>query len=111
MNMTKLMQNLLFNFSISLGVMLGGTLFGGVAALLTGGHPLRTMVTLSEKLKIWAIVVALGGTFTSFEMLDLGLLKGEFRVVTKQMLYILSAFMGAHVGYLIIFYIEKSGRI
>ncbi|MCG8501845.1 MAG: YtrH family sporulation protein [Firmicutes bacterium] len=109
--MIKLLQNLLFNFTIALGVMLGGSLFGALAALLTGGQPLKTMVSLSERLKIWAIVVALGGTFSSFEILDLGILKGEFRVVTKQVLYILSSFLGAHIGYLIIFLIEKRGRL
>lgn len=111
MIMLKLLCNLLYNFSIALGVLLGGSLFGGLAALVTGGQPLKTMVTLSEQIKIWAIAVALGGTFSSFQMLDLGFFKGEFRAVIKQVLYILSSFFGAHVGYLIIFYIEKSGRI
>ncbi len=109
--MTRLLQQLLFNFFIALGVMLGGSLFGALAALLSGGEPLKTMAILSEKFKIWAIVVALGGTFSSFEILDLGILKGEIRTVTKQVLYILSAFAGAQIGYLIIYWVEKSGRL
>ncbi len=109
--MTRLVQQLLLNIFIALGVMLGGSLFGALAALLSGGEPLKEMVILSEKLKIWAIVVALGGTFTSFEILDLGILKGEFRTVTKQVLYILSAFTGAQIGYLLIYWVEKCGRL
>ena len=59
------------------------------------------MLVFGEQLKLWAIIVALGGTF-SFEVLELRLLKGEITSVIKQVLYILSAFAGAHTGYILL---------
>lgn len=104
-------QNILYNFFISLGVMLGGCIFGGVAATLNGHPPLKTMVELCEKIKIWAIIVALGGTFPSFKVLEVGIFNGEVRGLIKQVVYILSALSGAQLGYQLIFYLEGSGSL
>jgi len=93
---------MIYNFFIALGVILGGALFGCAAAILCGEKPVKAMLVFSEQLKLWALIVALGGTFSSFEILDLGILKGEFKAVIKQILYILSAFAGAHMGYVIL---------
>jgi hypothetical protein len=100
--MNHLFISLIYNFFIALGVILGGSLFGCTAAILCNERPIKMMLIFCDQLKLWAIIVALGGTFSSFEMLDLGLLKGEFKTVIKQLLYILSAFGGAHMGYLIL---------
>ncbi|AKL93611.1 sporulation protein [Clostridium aceticum] len=104
-------QNIIYNFFISLGVLLGGCLLGGVAATLNGHPPLKTMMDLCEQIKIWAIVVALGGTFPSFKVFDTGLFNGEIRSVIKQVIYILSALLGAHVAYKLIYYLEGSGKL
>jgi len=93
---------MIYSFFIALGVILGGALFGSAAAVLCNEKPIKMMLVFSEQLKLWAIIVALGGTFSSFEVLDLGILKGEFKAVVKQMLYIISAFAGAHIGYVIL---------
>lgn len=104
-------QNVVYNFFISLGVLLGGCLFGGVAASFIGHPPLKTMVDLCEKFKIWAIVMALGGTFSSFKVLETGIFNGEIRGLVKQMFYILSALAGANVAYKILYYLEGSGKL
>lgn len=100
--MSRLVCTMVYNFFIALGVILGGALFGSAAAILCNEKPVKMMLIFSEQLKLWAIIVALGGTFSSFEILDLGILKGEFKAVVKQILYILSAFAGAHMGYVIL---------
>ncbi|KAB3531830.1 YtrH family sporulation protein [Alkaliphilus serpentinus] len=109
--MFTFMQNVLYNFFISLGVIIGGCIFGGLAATLNGHPPLKTMLDLCEKIKIWAIIVALGGTFPSFKILQVGLFNGDIRSLAKQVLYILSALMGAQVGYLLMYYLEGRGNV
>lgn len=108
--MHRFFINLIFNFFIAMGVVLGGALFGSVAATITNQPPLKAMIELSQKLKIWAVVVALGGTFSSFRVIELGLVQGELRAVIKQLAYILIAFFGAHLGYLLISLLEGGSK-
>jgi len=108
--MSKFFVNGIFNFFIALGVILGGCLFGSVAATLTGQPPLKVMAELAQRLKIWALVVALGGTFSSFRVIELGLVQGEVRAVVRQLAYIFIAFCGAHLGYIIISLLEGGGK-
>ncbi|HBT47283.1 MAG TPA: hypothetical protein DEA73_05315 [Peptococcaceae bacterium] len=93
---------LLLVFFTALGVILGASLVGSLAALLAGQPPLRTMAQLALDIKIWAMVAAIGGTFTALEVLELSLLEGQFRALVKQLLLIIGAFAGAQVGYFII---------
>lgn len=97
-------QKILLIFFTSLGVVLGASLVGSLAALLGGAAPVKTMLKLAYDIKIWAIVAAIGGTFTTIEILELGIFEGELRAVVKQLLYLVSAFLGAQAGYLIIFH-------
>lgn len=96
-------QRMLLIFFTSLGVVLGAALVGTLAALLGGGAPVKTMLKLAYDIKIWAIVAAIGGTFTTIEILESGIFEGEFRAVVKQLLYLISAFLGAQAGYLLIY--------
>lgn len=91
-------QKMLLIFFTSLGVVLGASLFGSVAAVFVKIPPLRTMVRLADDIKIWAIVAAIGGTFSAIEILGSGLFEGEIRATVKQLLFIISSFMGASVG-------------
>lgn len=90
------------SFFIALGVLVGGTLVGGMAAFFTNQPPLTTMVRLSESLRIWAIVAALGGTFDTVYSFERGLFHGETRDIIKQVLWIMSALAGAHTGSVLI---------
>lgn len=99
--------NLVYTFLIAFGVILGGTLFAGIGALIQNQPPLKTMLNIAASLKIWAIAASLGGTFSSFEVIEQGLLKGDIRSVLKQGVYILSALIGSNVGYSLIKLLEK----
>ncbi|MFC4075781.1 YtrH family sporulation protein [Salinithrix halophila] len=88
----------ILNFCIALGVVLGGALLGGVGAFFTNQPPLYAMLKLADQLKIWALVAALGGTFDTIKSFELHILGGELNRVAQQLIFILSAFFGAHLG-------------
>lgn len=103
-------QKLLLIFFTSLGVLLGASLVGSLAAVIVGYPPLEIMLKLAREIKIWAIVAAIGGTFTTIEILQMGLLEGEFRALIKQLFFLISAFAGAHLGYLTLIHLVGSGK-
>ena len=90
------------SFFISLGVLLGGSLIGGLAAFITGQPPLTHVFRLSEGLRIWAIVAAIGGTFDAVYSFERGIFHGETKDIFKQIMFIISALGGAQAGALII---------
>ena len=85
-------------FFTSLGIVVGGSVIGGISAFFVRERPIETIYTLAQELKLWAIVAAMGGTFATFESLDKGLFHGEFRMLIKQLLYILFSLIGAQIG-------------
>lgn len=99
------------NFFIAFGVVIGASLFSGLGAILTGQPPLRTMVNLANSMKIWGMAVALGGTFSSFVVINKGLFKGEIKSIIKQVIYILFALLGSNAGSIFIQLIQRCGEI
>lgn len=89
-------------FFTALGVMLGSVMVGSIAAVLVREPPFAIMLKLARDMKIWAIAAAIGGTFSTFEILESGLFSGEVRALIKQILYIISAMGGAQAGYYLI---------
>lgn len=89
-------------FFTSLGIMLGAVIIGSLAAVLMREPPVAIMLKLSRDMKIWAIAAAIGGTFSTFEVFESGLFKGEVRAVLKQIFYIVSALAGTQAGYYLI---------
>ncbi len=92
----------LLTFCVALGVNLGGSLAGSLGAFLMRRPPLKTMLELSGELKIWALVAALGGTFGVIKSFEAGFFGKQFAGLLRQLLIMGSAFLGAHLGYLII---------
>ncbi|KJS11154.1 MAG: hypothetical protein VR67_15555 [Peptococcaceae bacterium BRH_c8a] len=97
-------------FFTSLGMMLGASVVGSLAAVLVGEPPIGTLLKLAREIKIWAIVAAIGGTFSTFEVLETGLFQGEVRAVVKQLLYIISALAGAQFGHYLLLTIAGETR-
>lgn len=100
--MDTFFSKILLIFFTALGVVLGAAIIGSLAAVLVGQPPLRTMIRLATEIKIWAIAAAIGGTFSTIEILGQGLLEGQFRILIKQVLFIIAAFVGAQIGYWLI---------
>ncbi len=107
--MQKLVDTLVLNVFISCGVILGGTLMGSLGAVFTGRAPGYSMLELADKLKIWALVAAMGGTFDTLKAIETGILVWQLGSIAKQVLLILSSFVGAHVGYLFLVYLAGGG--
>lgn len=104
-------NNIINNFLIAFGVVIGASIFVGVGAIITDNPPLRTMVNLATSIKIWAMATALGGTFSSFAVIDKGLFEGEIKSIIKQVIYIFVALLGANAGYSFIRLIQRCSEV
>ena len=87
---------------IAFGIVVGGSLFAGLAALLTGRLPLRTMVEMADRLKLWGTFAALGGTFTALRSIESGLFAGELGTAARQAVHVLIAFSGAYLAFVLV---------
>ena len=98
-------------FFVAFGVVTGASIFAGIGAIMTNHPPLKAMIDIAGSIKIWALVAALGGTVSSFEIIEKGLFEGEFKSIIKQAIYVLSALVGANIGYSVIRLIQRCGTI
>lgn len=105
------MSNITYSLLISFGVILGASAFAGLGALINNQPPLKTMVDLAQSIKIWAVATALGGTFSSFELFEEGIFKGEIGSLVKQIIYICVALIGANLGLRVIKLFQKCGEL
>lgn len=103
------MATLIMNFLVAFGVVLGGSFLGGIGAVLTLQSPAAIMVHWAEKIKIWALVVAVGGTIDPLRFIESHFLEGHLSPVIKQIFFIISAFLGAHMGTQLILWICRGG--
>jgi hypothetical protein len=101
--MSTTLTTLVTTFFIALGVILGGSVLGAVAGFLSAGQPpFYSIVELAERLKIWALVSALGGSFAAFRVIEIGFLSGQPAEIIKQLALIICAFGGSHLGYILL---------
>ncbi|WP_010651141.1 YtrH family sporulation protein [Oceanobacillus massiliensis] len=89
-------------FFIALGVIIGGSFIGSIGDFATGDAPLTSMGRLADRLRIWGIVAAIGGTFDAIANFEKGLFDGSMIDLVKQALLILSAMGGVKVGVVMI---------
>jgi len=103
----SLIINLIMSYFLAFGVVIGGSLFGGIGAFLTHQAPILTMKQLSNDIKIWALVVSLGGTFDSFRTFESGIFDGNFSGIVRQLLMIISGLVGAYSGRVVLLWLIK----
>lgn len=108
--METLFHKSILIFFTAMGIILGSSLFGSFAAILVKDPPIGTMLKLAQEIKIWAIVAAIGGTFSTFEIFESGLFQGELRPVVKQLIYIFCALAGTQSGYYLILILSGKGK-
>jgi hypothetical protein len=109
--MSSFYSIILQNFLIAFGVVIGASLFSGLGAIITYNPPFKVMTEVAGSIKIWAIAASLGGTFSSFAMIEKGLFEGEIKTLVKQAFYILISLTGANVGYEFIRLLQRCGAI
>ncbi len=108
--MGKIIITAVITFFIALGAMLGGSLLGGMGASFCGRPPWDTMIDIAGKMKIWATVSALGGSFGIIEAFESGVFGGHPVQLLQQFIFLCSAFGGAYIGYLLIYHLA-GGRL
>ncbi len=101
------MPAFIHSYFIALGVLLGGALIGGFGAFISGEPPLTEVFRMANRLKIWALVAAIGGTFDAFYSFERGIFFGETKDILKQFLLIISAMGGAQTGWTIIVWLTQ----
>ena len=57
------------------------------------------------------MAVALGGTFSSFEIIEKGLFRGEIKSILRQAIYVVTALIGANTAYGFIKLIQRCGEL
>ncbi len=98
---------LVMYYFVAFGIVFGGSIFGGIGAFLVRQPPMSTMYNLSDQLKVWATIVAIGGTFDSIIVFESGIFRGNFHSLLKQILFIAIALVGAYTGQLVIQWLVK----
>ena len=96
---SEIVKGLLLPFLTALGVIVGGAFIGGLAALFYPESPFYRMQALAGDVKLWAIVVVIGGTMPTLRALDSGLFGGEAVHLVRQLGVILAGFLGSQAGY------------
>lgn len=94
-------------YFVAIGVLLGGSIIGGLAAFITGEPLLTEIANTAGKVRIWAIIAAIGGTFDTVYSFEKGFLEGGTKDLFKQFLLILSAMGGAKTASLIIAWLTQ----
>jgi hypothetical protein len=103
--LTKAIQD----FFVAFGVVFGASMLAGVSSILTLQPPETTMRQLAENVKIWAVVVAVGGSIDPIRVIEWNINEGHLSPAFKQILLICFAFAGAHSGTELIRWICKGG--
>ena len=86
------------DFFIAFGVVIGGSMLAGIGAVLVFLPPTSEMLLAADKLKIWAIVAAVGGTIDPMRVIDTHMMEGQLSPVVQQICYIASAYLGAYMA-------------
>ena len=88
------------DFFVAFGVVFGASLLAGMSSILTmqPPGPAETMRQLAENVKIWAVVVAIGGTIDPIRFIERSMTEGYFSPAAMQIMLIMCAFLGAHTG-------------
>lgn len=87
----------IIHFMVAFGVVLGASLLAGIGSIMTLQPPSITMEDIAQNIKIWAVVAAIGGTIDPFRAIESHVIDGQLSPALKQVLYIVSAFLGAHI--------------
>ncbi|WP_245575665.1 YtrH family sporulation protein [Alicyclobacillus contaminans] len=96
------LSNLFVSFLVAFGMVVGGSIFGGIAVMMTTHRPpFLFMESLAERLKIWAMVAALGGSMDALKAIGDGMWSRKIDTVGKQLIYFIVAFIGCQLGALV----------
>ncbi len=107
MDMKQFSSHAIEYFFIAFGVLIGGALLSGVGAFLVNKPPLVNMSEWAQRLNIWAVVAAMGGSMDTLENLERGILSGIPVEVVKQVLLLIAAMLGAHTATIVVHWLTQ----
>jgi len=107
--MAAFLTKLILHYCIAFGVVVGASMLAGIAATMTLQPPSSTMKGIAENIKIWAIVASIGGTIDPIRAIETNFLEGQINPAIKQILWIVSAFLGAQAGVKLVQWICDGG--
>lgn len=108
--MGQLLARMAQDFMVAFGVVLGASMMTGIHSVLTFQSPSADMIKMASGIKIWAVVVAIGGSIDPIRFIESNVMQGYLSPAAKQVLFILSAFLGAHFGVELIRWISGGGQ-
>lgn len=108
--MSTFLTKAILDFFIAFGIVLGGAMLGGVGAVIALQPPTQTMLDIAGKIKIWALAAAVGGTIDPMRVIESNMLDGNLSPAIKQILYLIFAFLGAHMGTELVKWVCNGGR-
>ncbi|QAY65108.1 YtrH family sporulation protein [Paenibacillus protaetiae] len=86
------------DFFIAFGVVFGGAALAAVGSVFMLLPPVTTMLDTADRLKIWAIVAAVGGSIDPVRVIESNIADGHLSPAAQQICFIIAAFLGAHLG-------------
>ncbi|GIO52337.1 YtrH family sporulation protein [Paenibacillus cellulositrophicus] len=96
--MSVFLSKAILDFFIAFGIVLGGAMVGGIGAVISLQSPTHTMLEVADRIKIWAMAAAIGGTIDPMRVIESNFMGGNLSPAIKQVLFLLFAFLGAHMG-------------
>lgn len=96
--MTYFLSKAGLDFFIAFGVVMGGAMLAGVGAVFMLLPPATVMLDTALRLKIWAIVAAIGGSIDPVRVIESNISAGQLSPAVQQIAFIVFAFLGAHVA-------------
>lgn len=108
--MAAFLSKCLLDFFVAFGVVLGGTMLAGICSVITLEPPVHKMLNIAEQIKIWAMVAAIGGTIDPIRAIETHFQDGQISPAIQQIMYIVCAFVGAHMGTTVIQWICRGGN-
>ncbi|MGO4371376.1 YtrH family sporulation protein [Paenibacillus sp. YIM B09110] len=86
------------DFFIAFGVVIGGSMLAGIGSVFMLLPPAVTMLDTAARLKIWAIVAAIGGSIDPVRVIESNIAQGQLSPAAQQICFIIIAFLGAHLA-------------
>jgi hypothetical protein len=108
--MSTFISKAILDFFIAFGIVLGGAMLGGMGAVVSLQPPTQTMLEVAGRIKIWALAAAVGGTIDPMRVIESNMLDGNLSPAIKQILYLIFAFLGAHMGTELVKWVCGNGR-
>lgn len=96
--MNEFLSKAALDFLIAFGIVMGGSLIASIGSTFMLLPPATIMLETASRLKIWAIVAAIGGSVDPVRVIESNITAGQLSPAIQQICFIVFAFLGAHLA-------------